>query len=84
MKLEAVTLMEEKGTLIDLAMIYSLPSRSASEEGIVVGHIRKYIGRLMIEMLRAHMPQIFKMPGTAPVAVNTGDNVLVLTEEMGA
>jgi hypothetical protein len=40
-------------------------------QGQVVGHIRKYDSRLQIEMLRAHMPKVFKTPGTK-VEVNTG------------
>jgi hypothetical protein len=49
-------------------------------QGIMVGHIRKFDSRLQIEMLRAHMPQKFKTPGTgAPTHV--GDNIFVLTEE---
>src|SRR5438309_12038082 len=53
-------------------------------QGIEVGHIRKFDSRLQIEMLRAHMPERFKTPGQAQVTVNTGDNVLVLTEERRA
>jgi hypothetical protein len=52
-------------------------------QGIEVGHIRKFDSRLQIEMLRAHMPEKFKTPGTgAPTTIN-GD-VLVLTEEARA
>jgi hypothetical protein len=46
----------------------------------VVGYIRKFDTRLQIEMLRAHMPAIFKTPGTAPVNVETGDKILVMDE----
>jgi hypothetical protein len=52
-------------------------------QGIEVGHIRKFDSRLQIELLRAHMPDKFKTPGTGPVNINTGDT-LVLTEEMRA
>ena len=52
-------------------------------QGIMVGHVRKFDSRLQIEMLRAHMPEKFKTPGTgAPTTIN-GD-VLVLTEEARA
>ena len=51
--------------------------------GIRVGYIRKFSDKLQIEMLRAHMPEKFKTPGTgAPTTIN-GD-VLVLTEEARA
>ena len=40
-------------------------------QGKVVAHVRKYDSRLQIEMLRAHMPKVFKTPG-AKVEVNTG------------
>lgn len=40
-------------------------------QGIPVGYIRKIDNRLRVEMLRAHMPQTFKTPGTK-VAINTG------------
>jgi hypothetical protein len=33
-------------------------------QGIQVGHIKKFDGRLQIEMLRAHMPGKFKTPGS--------------------
>jgi hypothetical protein len=49
-------------------------------QGEVVGYIRKFDSRLQIEMLRAHMPAIFKTPGTAPVNVETGDKILVMDE----
>jgi hypothetical protein len=52
-------------------------------QGIEVGHIRKFDSRLQIELLRAHMPERFKTPGTgAPTHV--GDNIFVLTEEQRA
>lgn len=40
-------------------------------QGIRVGFIREYDNRLRIELLRAHMPKVFKTPG-AKVAINTG------------
>lgn len=33
-------------------------------QGEVVGHVRKFDSRLQIEMLRAHMPDKFKTPGS--------------------
>ena len=42
-------------------------------QGQIVGHIRKYDSRMQIELLRAHMPHLFKTPGShAPVI--SGDN----------
>jgi hypothetical protein len=41
-------------------------------QGIPVGHIREVDNRLRIEMLRAHMPQKFKTPGSK-VQVNAGN-----------
>jgi hypothetical protein len=38
---------------------------------IQVGHVKKVDNRLRIEMLRAHMPKVFKTPGTK-VAIQTG------------
>ncbi len=40
-------------------------------QGIPVGHIRKVDNRLRIEMLRAHMPKVFKTPG-AKAEINPG------------
>ena len=40
-------------------------------QGIVVGHVRKIDNRVRIEMLRAHMPQRFKTPGSK-MEVTTG------------
>ena len=50
-------------------------------QGIEVGHIRKFDSRLQIEMLRAHMPDKFKTPGKGTTNIDTGDKILVLTEE---
>ena len=41
-------------------------------QGIQVGHIKKVDNRLRIEMLRAHMPKVFKTPGSK-VAIGTGN-----------
>jgi hypothetical protein len=42
-------------------------------QGKIVGHIRKYDSRMQIELLRAHMPHLFKTLGShAPVI--SGDN----------
>jgi hypothetical protein len=52
-------------------------------QGQMVGQIRKYDNRLRIEMLRAHMPKVFKTPGSK-VAINSGqvsNNTLVMTPE---
>jgi len=52
-------------------------------QGIEVGHIRKYDGRLQIEMLRAMKPKTFKTPGSK-VEVNTGQgsqNMFIFTPE---
>jgi hypothetical protein len=53
-------------------------------QGIVVGHIRKFDSRLQIGMLRALMPNIFKTPGSGPINIDTGDKILVMTEELRA
>jgi hypothetical protein len=53
-------------------------------QGEVVGHIQKFDTRLQIEMLRGHMPYIFKTPGSGQVNVENGDNILVMTEELRA
>lgn len=53
-------------------------------QGVVVDHIRKFDSRLQIEMLRAHMPNKFKTPGTGGVNIDTGDKILVMTEELRA
>lgn len=39
--------------------------------GQIVGHIRKYDSRMQIEMLRAHMPKVFKTRGSK-AEINTG------------
>jgi hypothetical protein len=39
-------------------------------QGQVVGHIKKHDSRMQIEMLRAHMPKVFKTPG-AKMPINT-------------
>ncbi len=49
-------------------------------QGIEVGHIRKFDSRLQIEMLRAHMPNTFKTPGSGPINIETGDKILVMDE----
>jgi hypothetical protein len=49
-------------------------------QGIVVGHVRKFDSKLQIEMLRAHMPNKFKTPGTGQINVETGDKILVMDE----
>jgi hypothetical protein len=49
-------------------------------QGILIDHVRKFDSRLMIEMLRAHMPNTFKTPGTGQINVETGDKILVMDE----
>jgi hypothetical protein len=49
-------------------------------QGIEVGHVRKFDSRLQIEMLRVHMPEKFKTPGSG-TQINAQGDVLVLTEE---
>jgi hypothetical protein len=41
-------------------------------QGQIVGQIRKYDNRLRVEMLRAHMPNVFKTPGSK-IAINSGN-----------
>jgi hypothetical protein len=53
-------------------------------QGIEVGHVRKFDSRLQIEMLRAHMPNTFKTPGQGNINIDTGDKILVMTEELRA
>ena len=48
-------------------------------QGIEVGHVRKFDGRLQIEMLRAHLPNKFKTPGSKqPLISGDGNQVLVI------
>jgi len=49
-------------------------------QGIEVGHIRKFDSRLQIEILRPHMPNTFKTPGSGPINIETGDKILVMDE----
>src|SRR5207253_4273588 len=49
--------------------------------GVPVGYIRKFSDKLQIEMLRAWRPDRFKTPGQAPININTGSSILVLTKE---
>jgi hypothetical protein len=54
-------------------------------QGIQVGAIRKFDGRLQIEMLRAHMPKTFKTPGSkAPITIGDGAQILVCDDETTA
>ena len=52
-------------------------------QGQIVGHIKKYDSRLRIEMLRAHMPHLFKTPGShAPVIRSDNNNKgMIMTPE---
>jgi hypothetical protein len=48
-------------------------------QGIQVGHVKKYDGRLQVELLRAHLPKKFKTPGTgAPLVAGDNNQVLVM------
>lgn len=54
-------------------------------QGIQVGHVKKYDGRLQLEMLRAHMPKVFKTPGSkAPLAIGDNANILIVDDETRA
>jgi hypothetical protein len=62
-----------------LQLLHDVTMKSAIEgecepifwQGIQVGHIKKVDNRLRIEMLRAHMPKVFKTPGSK-IAIKTG------------
>jgi hypothetical protein len=43
-------------------------------QGQIVGYIRKYDSRMQIELLRAHMPNLFKTTGSHAVVPISGDN----------
>ena len=51
--------------------------------GVVVDYVRKFDGRLLVEMLRAHRSQVFKTQGVNVNVASKGD-VFVLTEEARA
>jgi hypothetical protein len=55
-------------------------------QGEIVGHIKKFDSRLQIELLRAHMPNTFKTPGShAAAKVNApGASGIVVTPEVQA
>lgn len=67
-----------------IQLLHSVTMRDAIEgvlepifwQGIEVGHVRKVDNRLRVEMLRAHMPQTFKTPGSK-VNVNTGNQLIL-------
>jgi hypothetical protein len=44
-------------------------------QGKIVGHTGKFDSRLAIELLRAHMPDVFKTPGSK-VAINSGNSFI--------
>jgi hypothetical protein len=51
-------------------------------QGIQVGHVKKFDGRLQIEMLRAHLPAKFKTPGSqAPWVAGDNNKVMIMTAE---
>lgn len=43
-------------------------------QGICVGHIRKHDGKLLVEVLRAHSPTLYRSPATAKVSLTTNFN----------
>lgn len=47
-------------------------------QGIPVGHVKKYDGRLQIEMLRAHKPTQFKTPGSGAGVVLNDNRTFVV------
>lgn len=51
-------------------------------QGIPVGHVKKYDGRLQIEMLRAHRPNRFKTPGQQAIITNNDNRTFVVDSEM--
>ncbi|SRR6266446_933606 len=53
-------------------------------QGKIVGHIRKYDSRMQVELLRAHMPHLFKTPGSyAPViSGDNNDKGMIMTPEL--
>jgi hypothetical protein len=52
-------------------------------QGEVVGHIKKFDSRMQIELLRAHMPQTFKRPGSVtPIIQGGGNQMLVVDEDL--
>jgi hypothetical protein len=55
-------------------------------QGIEVGHVRKFDGRLQLEMLRAHMPAKFETPGAkgALVGGNVESLIICGPEEIAA
>jgi hypothetical protein len=53
-------------------------------QGVKVDHVRRFDSRLQIEMARAHMPDKFKTPGQGQINIETGDKILVMTEETRA
>jgi hypothetical protein len=53
-------------------------------QGEIVGHIRKYPERLVIEMLRAYLPHIFKTPGCKHANVEACDKILEIEPELRA
>ena len=57
------------------------------QRGAIVAYVRKFSDRLAIELLRAHMPDKFKTPGTGNTSIQMGndnDKLLVWTPEVAA
>lgn len=67
-----------------IQLLHSVTMRDAIEgilepvlwQGIPVAYVRKVDNRLRIEMLRAHMPETFKTPGSK-VQISTGNNLFL-------
>ena len=38
-------------------------------QGIRVGHVRKHDGKLLVEVLRAHAPQLYRSPGAPKLSL---------------
>jgi hypothetical protein len=50
-------------------------------QGQIVGYIRKYDSRMRIELLRAHMPHLFKTPGVHAPVISGGNNQGLVIDE---
>jgi len=73
-----------------IELLHDVTMRSAIEgdyepvfwQGIEVGHIKKFDNRMQIELLRAHMPHLFKTPGShAPVTSGNDNKGMIMTPE---
>ena len=82
---------EERGAYVLEAAAWSRAVEGRLEPvvqgGVVVAYVRKFSDRLLIELLRAHMPDKFKTPGTGSTDIQMNqDNrkLLVWTPEVAA